>query len=101
MGDSYPEWLPLMAWSLGPLLAALLFTTRYPQRAWEFAACIEGGIIAGLIFDIQVRNYLDIPSTVWPLAIVLVLFVSVPFLVIGLLLGRVRAKISHQDTSHR
>jgi len=101
MRDSYPEWLPLMAWSLGPLLTALVFTIRHPYRAWELAACIEGGVIVGLILDIHVRGYLDIPSTVWPLAVAMVLVVSVPSLVIGLLLGRGYARISQQDTLHR
>jgi len=101
MGESYPEWLPLMAWSLGPFLAALDLTMRHPDRAWELAALIEAGTIVGIILDIQVRSYLDIPSTVWPFAIVLVMVVSIPFLLAGTVLGRQRAKMKQRGGSHR
>ena len=99
-GENYPEWVPLIGWSLGPFLAAVGLTVRHPDRAWELAICIEVGVIAGIIFDIQVRNYLDIPSTVWPLAIALVIVVSLPALLAGTFLGRERAKVRRQSTSH-
>ena len=100
MRDSYPEWLPLIVWSLGPFLTALVFTTRHADEAWKLVTCIEGGVIAGIVFDLHVRSYLDIPSTVWPFAIVLVIFVSLPPVLAGAWLGRKRAN-ARQTTSHR
>jgi hypothetical protein len=96
MRERYPEWFPLVVWSLGPFLGAVVCTTRFPDRAWELAAFIEGGVIAGIGFDIRARSYLDIPSTVWPLAIVLVLIISLPSLLAGILAGRVRLKFGHR-----
>jgi len=100
MRDNYPEWLPLIVWSLGPFLTALVFTTRHADEAWKLVTCIEGGVIAGIVFDLHVRSYLDIPSTVWPFAIVLVIFVSLPPVLAGTWLGRKRAN-ARQTTSHR
>ena len=92
VGANYPEWVPLIGWALGPFLAAVALTSRHPDRAWKLAVCIEVGVVAGIVFDIQVRSYLDIPSTVWPLAIVLVIIVSMPPVLVGTLVGRERAK---------
>ena len=100
MRDSYPEWLPLVVWSLGPFLTALVFTTRHPDEAWKLVTCIEGGVIAGIVVDLCMRSYLGIPSTVWPFAIVLVIFVSFPPVLVGAWLGRKRAN-ARQTTSHR
>lgn len=94
MGEHYPEWVPLIGWAVGPFITAVRLTRRYPDNAWVLAACIEVGVILGIIFDIQLRSQLGIPSTLWPIAIALVIIVSLPSLLVGTLLGRARAKFN-------
>jgi hypothetical protein len=101
MPENYPEWLPLLAWSVGPLLAALFFTARHPDRAWQFGVLIEGGVIAGILLDIQIRTFLGMSSTVWPLAIPLVVVISLPSIVGGVLIGRAGLRLVHRNSLPR
>jgi len=96
LAEHYPDWVPLLAWSSGPFLAAATLAMRHPDVGWKLAMWIEVGVVVGVVVDIRLRGYLDMPSTVWPIAIALAVAVSVPFVVVGTVLGRERARIKHQ-----
>jgi hypothetical protein len=89
---SYPEWAPLIGWTLGPLLAAFYLSSSDPVSAWRSACLIEVGLMSSIITDVVLRASIGVPTTVWPIGLVLVAGISVPFVVAGTATGRHRAR---------
>ena len=80
--DTYEPWVSL-ALLVGPFLAALYLGWRHSTAPWTWSLVLTCGFVSGIIADIVVRFSLGIPSTVWPIAIIVNFILAAPAILTG------------------
>ena len=85
--ESYDPWISLGFW-VAPFFAGLYWGKVRPEVPWAGAVTLELGFLAVILADIIARISLNIPTTVWPLALMWILPVSTAIVVSGVFLGR-------------
>lgn len=81
--ETHEAWVTL-ALLVGPFLAALYVGWRHSTAPWTWSLVVTCGFMSGIIADIVVRLSLGIPSTVWPIAIVVNFVLTTPAIVTGI-----------------